>query len=156
MLVTAIVVALAAFAVGGIIGAKQRAAIARGKAELALLAQALEDYKRHYGDYPQTGAAAEAAVTPTALIGSTQAQALLFNALTGLRAKTANFPGTTVERKVGRMYLPKQIVVVDLPGLYSLDSKSPDEKLASDALQGRLDHPMPDAALVVVVPLAGF
>ena len=75
----------------------------------------------------------------------------LFNALTGLRAKTANFPGTTVERKVGRLHLDhKQIVVVDLPGLYSLDSKSPDEKLASDALQGRLEHTAPDAALVVV------
>jgi ferrous iron transport protein B len=41
-------------------------------------------------------------------------------------------------------------VVVDLPGLYSLDSQSPDEKLASDALQGKLEHTAPDAALVVV------
>ncbi len=86
-----------------------------------------------------------------ALLGNPNAgKTTLFNALTGLRAKTANFPGTTVERKVGRMYLPKQIVVVDLPGLYSLDSKSPDEKLASDALQGKLEHHAPDAALVVV------
>jgi ferrous iron transport protein B len=87
-----------------------------------------------------------------ALVGNPNAgKTTLFNALTGLRAKTANFPGTTVERKVGRMYLPKQIVVVDLPGLYSLDSKSPDEKLAADALQGKLEHhPAPDAALVVV------
>lgn len=86
-----------------------------------------------------------------ALVGNPNAgKTTLFNALTGLRAKTANFPGTTVERKVGRMYLPKQIVVVDLPGLYSLDSKSPDEKLASDALQGKLEHHAPDAALVVV------
>lgn len=87
-----------------------------------------------------------------ALVGNPNAgKTTLFNALTGLRAKTANFPGTTVERKVGRMYLPKQIVVVDLPGLYSLDSKSPDEKLASDALQGKLEnHPAPDAALVVI------
>jgi ferrous iron transport protein B len=87
-----------------------------------------------------------------ALVGNPNAgKTTLFNALTGLRAKTANFPGTTVERKVGRMYLPRQIVVVDLPGLYSLDSKSPDEKLASDALQGKLPHhPAPDAALVVV------
>ena len=61
--------------------------------------------------------------------------------LTGLRAKTANFPGTTVERKVGRLHLDhRQIVVVDLPGLYSLDSKSLDEKLAADALQGKLDR----------------
>ncbi len=86
-----------------------------------------------------------------ALLGNPNAgKTTLFNALTGLRAKTANFPGTTVERKVGRMYLPRQIVVVDLPGLYSLDSKSPDEKLASDALQGKLEHHAPDAALVVV------
>jgi len=87
-----------------------------------------------------------------ALVGNPNAgKTTLFNALTGLRAKTANFPGTTVERKVGRLHLDrKQIVVVDLPGLYSLDSKSPDEKLASDALQGKLDHKAPDAALVVV------
>jgi ferrous iron transport protein B len=87
-----------------------------------------------------------------ALVGNPNAgKTTLFNALTGLRAKTANFPGTTVERKVGRLHLDhKQIVIVDLPGLYSLDSKSPDEKLAADALQGKLEHTAPDAALVVV------
>ena len=76
----------------------------------------------------------------------------MFNALTGLRAKTANFPGTTVERRVGRTKIGShQIVLVDLPGLYGLESSSPDEKLASDALRGRLDgHPAPNAALVVV------
>ena len=87
-----------------------------------------------------------------ALVGNPNAgKTTLFNALTGLRAKTANFPGTTVERKVGRLHLDhRQIVVVDLPGLYSLDSKSLDEKLAADALQGKLDHTAPSAALVVV------
>ncbi|MGA2243394.1 MAG: ferrous iron transport protein B [Verrucomicrobiota bacterium] len=87
-----------------------------------------------------------------ALVGNPNAgKTTLFNALTGLHAKTANFPGTTVERRVGRLHLDrKQVVVVDLPGLYSLDSTSPDEKLASDALQGRLGHKAPDAALVVV------
>ena len=87
-----------------------------------------------------------------ALVGNPNAgKTTLFNALTGLRAKTANFAGTTVERKVGRLHLDqRQIVVVDLPGLYSLDSKSPDEKLAADALQGKLDHTAPDAALVVI------
>ncbi len=87
-----------------------------------------------------------------ALVGNPNAgKTTLFNALTGLRAKTANFPGTTVERKVGRLHLDhKQVVVVDLPGLYSLDSKSPDEKLAADALQGKLEHTAPDAALVVM------
>ncbi len=87
-----------------------------------------------------------------ALVGNPNAgKTTLFNALTGLRAKTANFPGTTVERKVGRLHLDhKQIVVVDLPGLYSLDSKSPDEKLAADALQGKLEHTAPSAVLIVV------
>ena len=87
-----------------------------------------------------------------ALVGNPNAgKTTLFNALTGLRAKTANFPGTTVERKVGRLHLgSQQIVVVDLPGLYSLDSTSPDEKLAADALQGKLEHTAPNAALVVV------
>ncbi len=88
MLVVAIIVVLAAFAVAGIIGAKQRAAIARAKADLSLIAQALEDYRRHYGDYPQTGAAAQANATVTSTVGSTQAQALLFNALTGVYGPT--------------------------------------------------------------------
>jgi len=88
-----------------------------------------------------------------ALVGNPNAgKTTLFNALTGLRAKTANFPGTTVERRVGRAHVgDRQIVIVDLPGLYSLESNSPDEKLASDALHGRLaEHPAPNAALVVV------
>jgi ferrous iron transport protein B len=88
-----------------------------------------------------------------ALVGNPNAgKTTLFNALTGLRAKTANFPGTTVERRVGRTHLgDQQVVVVDLPGLYSLESSSPEEKIASDALHGRLDsHPAPNAALVVV------
>ena len=87
-MVMSIIIALMGFTVVGIIGAQQRAAITRAKSELALLAQALEDYKRHYGDYPQTGAAAQASQTVTATIGATQAQALLFNAITGVYAPT--------------------------------------------------------------------
>jgi ferrous iron transport protein B len=88
-----------------------------------------------------------------ALVGNPNAgKTTLFNAMTGLRAKTANFPGTTVERRVGRTKIGShQVVLVDLPGLYGLESSSPDEKLASDALRGRLEgHPAPNAALVVV------
>jgi ferrous iron transport protein B len=87
-----------------------------------------------------------------ALVGNPNAgKTTLFNALTGLRAKTANFPGTTTERKVGCVQIGhRQVVIVDLPGLYSLESPAPEEKLASDALRGRLGrHPAPDAALVV-------
>ncbi|HUB86799.1 MAG TPA: ferrous iron transport protein B [Verrucomicrobiae bacterium] len=88
-----------------------------------------------------------------ALVGNPNAgKTTLFNSLTGLRAKTANFPGTTVERRVGRAHIDgQQVVMVDLPGLYSLESSSLDEKVASDALHGRLaEHPAPNAALVVV------
>ena len=88
-----------------------------------------------------------------ALVGNPNAgKTTLFNALTGLRAKTANFPGTTVERKIGSMYLgTEQISIVDLPGLYSLSSSSPEEKIASDALRGGLSETSaPDVALVVV------
>src|SRR5258705_9895849 len=58
-------------------GAKQRGAIGKARAELAALTQALEDYKRHYGDYPQTGNAPQATPVTSAAIGSVQAQALL-------------------------------------------------------------------------------
>ncbi|HVU08111.1 MAG TPA: ferrous iron transport protein B [Verrucomicrobiae bacterium] len=87
-----------------------------------------------------------------ALVGNPNAgKTTLFNALTGLRAKTANFPGTTVERKTGRFQIGReQIVVVDLPGLYSLDGLSPEEKIAGDALRCGVENLAPDAALVVV------
>ena len=64
--------------------AKQRAGTARARGELAALTQALEDYKRHYGDYPQTGNAPQAAPIVSATVGNTQVQALLLNALIGV------------------------------------------------------------------------
>ncbi len=88
-----------------------------------------------------------------ALAGNPNAgKTTLFNALTGLHSRTANFPGTTVERKVARLKLGEQtVVVVDLPGLYSLESTSPDERIAADALAGRVEgHPPPDAVLLLV------
>jgi len=86
-----------------------------------------------------------------ALIGNPNAgKTTLFNVLTGLRARTANFPGTTVEKKIGNLKINGgQINIVDLPGLYSLDGGSPEEKIASDALRG-IGMAAPDAALVVV------
>jgi ferrous iron transport protein B len=88
-----------------------------------------------------------------ALVGNPNAgKTTLFNALTGLRAKTANFPGTTVEQRIGKATLGRQeVLLVDLPGLYGLGSSAPEEKLAADALRGRLaGQPVPDAVLVVV------
>jgi prepilin-type N-terminal cleavage/methylation domain-containing protein len=66
----------------------QRAAIARSRGELAGLTQALETYKQFYGDYPQTGNAAQAAAVVAADIPATQAQSLLFNALIGVYGPT--------------------------------------------------------------------
>ncbi len=59
----------------------------------------------------------------------------LFNALTGIRQKTGNWPGVTVERKMGTFRLGEHdVTVIDLPGIYSLDASSLDEKVTSDYL----------------------
>jgi len=70
----------------------------------------------------------------------------LFNALTGIRQKTGNWPGVTVERKEGRLELDgREIRVIDLPGIYSLDASSLDERVTRDYLLSR------DADLIVNV-----
>jgi ferrous iron transport protein B len=59
----------------------------------------------------------------------------LFNAFTGIRQKTGNWPGVTVERKMGKFQLDKmEVTAIDLPGIYSLDASSLDEKVTSDYL----------------------
>jgi prepilin-type N-terminal cleavage/methylation domain-containing protein len=82
--VIAIVGILFGITLGLVRGSKQRASLARAKAELSALAQALEAYKSHYGDYPQTGALGQATAVIAGDIGATQAQSALFNALTGV------------------------------------------------------------------------
>jgi len=78
----------------------------------------------------------------------------LFNALTGLRAKVGNYPGVTVERKEGRLLrAPKErgVMVLDLPGAYSLSPQSLDEQIARDVLFHRVTGvPPPDLVVVVV------
>lgn len=76
----------------------------------------------------------------------------LFNALTGLRQKTANYPGVTIEMRTGIANLGNQeIVMIDLPGAYSLAAQSPDEMVAIDVLMGnRSDLETPDVILIVV------
>jgi ferrous iron transport protein B len=62
----------------------------------------------------------------------------LFNALTGIRQKTGNWPGVTVDRKEGRFQLDGQeVAVIDLPGIYSLDASSIDEQVTRDYLLSR-------------------
>src|SRR5271165_6407195 len=77
----------------------------------------------------------------------------LFNALTGLRQKVANYPGVTVEKKTGRCKLNdgRWIDVIDLPGTYSLISRSLDEQVAMEVLRAlRKDTKPPDVVVVVV------
>src|SRR5688572_19830596 len=73
----------------------------------------------------------------------------LFNALTRLRAKVGNYPGVTVERKEGALK-GTSIVVLDLPGTYSLSPQSLDEQMARDVLFHRVPE-VPPLELVVVV-----
>jgi ferrous iron transport protein B len=75
----------------------------------------------------------------------------LFNSLTGLRQKVANYPGVTVESKSGRWALSAEMPaarLIDLPGLYSLDATSLDEKIASDIL---LNHGATKSDAIIVV-----
>ncbi len=91
--------------------------------------------------------------TIIALIGNPNTgKSTLFNALTGLRQKTANYPGVTVERHTGEINVGGQAVtLVDLPGAYSLAAQSPDEMVAIDVLLGHVtDLPRPRAVLAVV------
>ena len=77
----------------------------------------------------------------------------LFNALTGLRQKVANYPGVTVESKQGQWMLAPELPparLIDLPGLYSLDTTSLDEEIARDILLGRTAIEHPDVTVVVV------
>ncbi|MBK8271223.1 MAG: ferrous iron transport protein B [Planctomycetes bacterium] len=74
----------------------------------------------------------------------------LFNHLTGLRQKVANYPGVTVEKREG-MLSGTDIALLDLPGTYSLSARSPDEEIARDVLLGRIaGMPRPDAILLVI------
>ena len=60
----------------------------------------------------------------------------IFNLLTGLNQKVSNYPGITVERKLGTMHLKnkQEIQVLDLPGSYSLTPESFDEHIVSDEI----------------------
>jgi ferrous iron transport protein B len=77
----------------------------------------------------------------------------LFNRLTGLHQKVANFPGVTVEQRVGQARMKNQqpVVLVDLPGVYSLNPRSEDEQVTRDVLAGLVPGtPKPDAILLIL------
>ena len=89
-----------------------------------------------------------------AILGNPNAgKSTLFNRLTGLRQKVGNYPGVTVEKKTGRCELPSgvQAELIDLPGTYSLQPASPDERIVRDVLLGlQADTPPPDLIVLVV------
>jgi ferrous iron transport protein B len=90
-----------------------------------------------------------------ALVGNPNCgKTTLFNALTGLKQKVGNYPGVTVERKVGTAYSQhgQAMTVIDLPGAYSLAARSPDEAVTRDVLLGRrsADTQMPDRIICIV------
>ncbi|MCF8245380.1 MAG: ferrous iron transport protein B [Saprospiraceae bacterium] len=75
----------------------------------------------------------------------------IFNQLTGLRQKVANFPGVTVEKKSGKLQLPdgEEVVLVDFPGAYSLYPNSEDERVVLNVLANPNSENFPDAVVYV-------
>jgi ferrous iron transport protein B len=94
-----------------------------------------------------------AAAMRLALVGAPNSgKTTLFNGLTGGLAKTANYAGTTVETRTARFETPAGAVVdlIDLPGIYGLEARSTDERVAVEAILGqRKDEPAPDALILV-------
>ena len=89
-----------------------------------------------------------------ALVGPPNSgKSTLFNRLTGLRQRVANFPGVTVEERRGRARLEgdREVVLVDLPGVYSLSPHSEDERVTHDVLKGEMEGmAKPDAVLLIL------
>src|SRR5579864_1058532 len=77
----------------------------------------------------------------------------LFNRLTGLRQKVANFPGVTVEHRMGKVKVEsgREVFAIDLPGVYSLEPRTEDERVTHDVLLGQMkDLPKPDEVLLIL------
>jgi ferrous iron transport protein B len=76
----------------------------------------------------------------------------LFNSLTGSRARVGNYPGVTVERRMGSVKLDKsgEVSVLDIPGTYSLNARTAEEQIAIDAMLGIDGQPRPDAVVICV------
>ncbi len=96
----------------------------------------------------------DSALKTVVLIGPPNSgKSTLFNKLTGLRQKVANYPGVTVEQRMGVMagVGREDLTLIDLPGIYSLTPYSEDARVAVDVLRGRMPGtPKPDAVLLVL------
>ncbi len=115
-------------------------------------------------DGPRTGLLPNPSILPprpagerpiiVAIVGPPNSgKSTLFNRLTGLRQKVANFPGVTVEHRMGKAKLKshQEVFLVDLPGVYSLHPRAEDEQVTHDVLKGdRPDFPKPDAVILIL------
>jgi len=103
---------------------------------------------------PPANPPAEGTLRTVVLIGPPNSgKSTLFNKLTGLRQKVANFPGVTVEQRLGLMagVGRDDLTLIDLPGIYSLNPYSEDERVSIDVLQGKMPGaPKPDAVILVL------
>jgi ferrous iron transport protein B len=89
-----------------------------------------------------------------ALVGPPNAgKSTLFNRLTGLRQKVANFPGVTVEKHLGKAKLKsaREVVLIDLPGIYSLQFRSEDERVTHDVLKGTQPGTAQPNAIILIL-----
>src|SRR4051794_25110700 len=117
-----------------------------------------------HGDTPRAGLLPNPSIVPprpaherdiiVAIVGPPNAgKSTLFNRLTGLHQKVANFPGVTVEQRMGKAKLKDdhEVFLVDLPGVYSLHPRADDERVTHDVLKGeRPDFPKPDAVVLIL------
>ena len=87
-----------------------------------------------------------------ALVGNPNTgKSSIFNLLTGLRQHVGNFPGVTVDKKVGKLRIGKEDhELTDLPGTYSIYPRSKDEEVVYDSLSDSQSENYPDAVIVVV------
>jgi ferrous iron transport protein B len=101
---------------------------------------------------PVTTTAATAPIT-VALVGNPNTgKSTLFSALAGVRQRVGNYPGVTVEKKLGTMlHDGRRFEIVDLPGTYSLAPRSPDEMVAVDVLLGRRSDVRPPEVILSIV-----
>jgi ferrous iron transport protein B len=101
---------------------------------------------------PNADLESAASLSRVALVGNPNTgKSTLFNALAGMNVRTGNYPGVTIEKKIGRCQLEdRSVELIDLPGTYSLAPRSPDELVAVEVLTDDIEGE-PAVELIVCV-----